>query len=1179
MLNRIINLLCVLTILAGITTSCVDDLLYEDSVIGDGEAQLAITMDFHPLTAAINSPSRAAGTQGTPGDAISNIRSLTLFVYNEEGMLQDIITQSEMSDLTIKDRTDEGANTSMPNDAGGSAVQAEERTARATFTIKRYPFGKYYFYAVANIDGLEDNKETRDKFAMVNSLREFEAKWNEDDIAANDQMFGYVTYNDNDDKTSVGYDAPLLSIAQKHMELHSWLKRCASKVTVVYDGKGLHEGIYVYIKNVQIRDIPLYCKIGAPNSPQTNSADSMLNRGGMIEYNSAGILPEGETQGSMSTDWLEITKGGGLKGAVEVVDGDTITHSEYQPALYFYENMQGNYADASNKKYYDKRQQWSDVGYMPTEGEYDYKDNIKYGTYIEVEAYYISENSASISSGNIIYRYMLGQNDTYDYNATRNHHYKLTLGFKGYANQPDWHIEYIEPEETIYVDPTYHVSYSYNTKALFPIRFIGTPKSVSVEIVENNWAPYDSGNPDSVPRAEIPDLASDYPFKWNRAVYINEGKKNVTNALSYPGYNKIGTAGYYYGLQKPFNTSGTAQTEYTDPRAPKYVTPIWAGFLALQVPGNTPENIPSVLFPDDGYDTGYSKMYDYFYGKGNGNTLPQNYREFSASDFTFTGWQAGSTQTRTVGTGNNACEISKAADGSITMNLPMWTRPKTLYGISGFTGNNPYDCYQRKAVVKITVKFANSTVTKYMPVFQVRRMVNPKALWRNWRDNQNFHVTLLQREDPNAKEFSWYPSNGMWRAYIKTVSPGAEGFIYLTGGVGKDATGAVYGNTGTVVDFYINFAGTTKADQSNCAIIEVEYHGLTCKHSIFVRQGYKEPLQVGSGKAKWSSFCLYKVNGTPPAFGTQWDDSEAGYIPAELTVNPLSFGSFFKRGNYNAIMASNNVKYGVNVLLPRTATLLMGDGSYKTWENIEGYPISDSYGGWKFTAFPNGSPQKDFRWGRFSVDVSVGGATEHRHYKVPSYQDYLDLRNSCEYGIGVMYGDGSRNPAMTVDQAYGFEDFSNNGYDEGSSALDPELAMRGMRGFIIYDSKTANQIFFPLGARGAGRRTIAGSDLSATSYNYFGMQRYSNVMAPLDGAQNSLRPIPYNIEASPGAMFWMETCPGSVGAWDLNYFDLNFTSYSFPVGFTPDYGSRAFNITHGGDALPIKLVLDESHPH
>ena len=38
---------------------------------------------------------------------------------------------------------------------------------------------------------------------------------------------------------------------------------------------------------------------------------------------------------------------------------------------------------------------------------------------------------------------MLGQNVTTDYDAKRNCHYKLTLYFNGFADEPDWRIDYV----------------------------------------------------------------------------------------------------------------------------------------------------------------------------------------------------------------------------------------------------------------------------------------------------------------------------------------------------------------------------------------------------------------------------------------------------------------------------------------------------------------------------------------------------------------------------------------------------------------------------------------------------------------------------------------------------------------------------------------------------------------
>ncbi len=122
-------------------------------------------------------------------------------------------------------------------------------------------------------------------------------------------------------------------------------------------------------------------------------------------------------------------------------------HGENVNALYFYENMQGKGEDGTPT---DKRQQVNDehknsgvVSYPSGVDPSDiaWKDAKKYGSYIEVKAYYNSNNSTE-KQGEITYRFMLGKDTHLDYNAERNYHYKLTLMFKGWANDVDWHIDY-----------------------------------------------------------------------------------------------------------------------------------------------------------------------------------------------------------------------------------------------------------------------------------------------------------------------------------------------------------------------------------------------------------------------------------------------------------------------------------------------------------------------------------------------------------------------------------------------------------------------------------------------------------------------------------------------------------------------------------------------------------------
>lgn len=68
------------------------------------------------------------------------------------------------------------------------------------------------------------------------------------------------------------------------------------------------------------------------------------------------------------------------------------------------------------------------------------KDEVELGTYIEVEAYYDSRAKGNEGKGKIFYRFMLGKDTEFDYDAERNHHYKLTMNFLGNANDVDWHI-------------------------------------------------------------------------------------------------------------------------------------------------------------------------------------------------------------------------------------------------------------------------------------------------------------------------------------------------------------------------------------------------------------------------------------------------------------------------------------------------------------------------------------------------------------------------------------------------------------------------------------------------------------------------------------------------------------------------------------------------------------------
>ena len=188
--------------------------------------------------------------------------------------------------------------------------------------------------------------------------------------------------------------------------------------------------------------------------------------------------------------------------------------------------------------------------------------------------------------------------------------------------------------------------------------------------------------------------------------------------------------------------------------------------------------------------------------------------------------------------------------------------------------------------------------------------------------------------------------------------------------------------------------------------------------------------------------------------------------------------------------------------------------------------------------------------------VQGTGGTEDRKYRVPTYDDFQELLIGADIGVGVLYADGASEPQTSTRDAYGFFDATNT---IRSSSL-------GMRGFFAYNSTTAKQVFFPIGTIGMGRRTM--QSLQTPWVNWAGTLRYSAVTTVLDQANNvnnQFRPIPFNMPAVPGAIYWMaREGTGGYPGWDMNYFDLNFNAYDYAMSIGP-----------GGDAVPIKLVLDE----
>ena len=452
-----------LLVLVFSVASCVDDWFERPESVGEGKSTVSVTVDFRPMASGLTQSTRAAG------DAIKEIETLYVLLYDESGSLVENQSRQILDyEITDEKRVDTDADNN---------VSAETRTPRATFKLKEIPFGRYYIYAVANIPDLLIKYS--DYIKTKEGLKRIPLTWHNvsGEVGKNSQMLGYFTST----KKEQPENEPL-TINRPSIYLHSWMRRAASKLTIVYDGSRLKEGVFVYLKSVRIKDIPSQCYLGKDNKV------------GAEGYGLSKTLLDGEEikyyKGNLPTDYdheyngPRITRGNPHYGS----------HHEDSVAVYFYENIQG---EGKDKRQDADGKDGLDAPGMPGAPGYKLKDDKPYGTYVEVDAYYVSINSERIGNGPIKYRFMLGQDIFKDYNAKRNCHYKLTLGFKNFANDVDWYIEYVEPEPGVVTPEPYFISYLYNHSMMYPIK-VNTGgleiEYIKAEIMDNRWAPYNAND-------------------------------------------------------------------------------------------------------------------------------------------------------------------------------------------------------------------------------------------------------------------------------------------------------------------------------------------------------------------------------------------------------------------------------------------------------------------------------------------------------------------------------------------------------------------------------------------------------------------------------------------------------------------------------------------------------------
>lgn len=941
-------------------------------------------------------------------------------------------------------------------DADRPQSTTEESTQHAEFSCK-IPYGTYRIYAAANMGDLSADAALAEQLEKESSFRAIVLEW-DDRTGNNAQMSGYFT---PDDTGGTRGEAPLLTINAPQQSLHAWIRRAVSKVTVSFDTTNLNENVYIHIRSAHIHNIPRTCTLLDSND-QTRIADPATD----VWFASDTIY---YGAGEDFNLWPRLTKGGNPLGGTEA--SKQALHANDAQSLFFFENMQGEgklkWQDTSGK---NESVTFPDGNDPDDEG---YRDGKPCGTYIEVEGYYISNTAENPGKGEIRYRFMLGKDTERDYNAERNYHYKLVMRFQGNANDVDWHIDYNE-EEGIYAPNPYYISYLYDHEMMLPLKIKGIPTGkLTAEIIENNWGPHDVGAGDN--------------FEYYKGeVYTLSGAPEQTDQ------------------------------KLADLDHPKLKDGPWNGFLSLIETSNY--NI--------GYDQPFWKGYNYFYWKQKdfgtgadgqsledyGNNLllpnekglsPRGYREYDVS-------RSGPVDGN--GDGDYIVSVDRAA-GKTVVQIPFYTRALLLSDKTGFSGNNPYFSYMRSAKVRFTVQLeGHSELTvDTVTIYQVRRIINPKGIYRSHDNDKKFDVVLTRRMGESASKFSAFPSEGPWDAVVEV---GGD-WIKLNGVLNNH----VKGSTGKEIRFTYQPAGTIGENETRCGIILVRYHNYTCYHRIFVRQGYA-PAQI-AGPARWHCFNL------------RYRDTE--------TASPCEEGSLFRFGNIDQpIDASENRfdNFTNRATYPfRLAPL--SSGKTGTW-----IPV---YGQTQITNLKSGSA------GFSDQPQTIGG----KECRVAEYDDFNALKTGCQYAFGILYGDEATETALDVEHAYGYAHYNES--NEG----------KGMRGCFVYNPKGSinsggegANIFFPVGVAGYGRRKNCAQEGGKR-----GVLRYANRGALYTSSDIHYRPMFYTIYTNFGAIYWLNKASNNNVAWDINVSTYDFNTFNNNAFLVSDYKAG-----DESDACFVRLV-------
>ena len=1153
MRQKFIYILLLLTVLA--STACQDDFRPQTNGYVEGTAHLKVSLTYD-LENEIELGSRAnlEYSGGEPGNAIGNISQLAMLVYDADGDLVDRYNilgyGSVHSDVTNVNHTNTSDNTQTPGDNGSG----DKSLGKVEYNLKLQS-GRYYIYAVANMPDLDDYAEA---YKTRAGLKGIKRTWSST-LADNSEMFG--VYSPKPDRQAD--DESTITVSASDTQLHSWVRRLASKVTVSFDGSDLYDNVVVYIEDIALRDIPSTCTLGDTNTPGRDAAGNELDRSLIYSASYADrLIRNGQrfTVQTLPADLNSVNvishihvcnKGHKYLGRGDDSDPDGIVtadpdiiHSNAARALFFYENAQG---EGKSKK---QSNDGISIDYPSPDSTVTgsgWKDDKPWGTFVEVTGHYkCTTPDGHVGSGPIVYRFMLGQDNDTDYNAFRNTHYQLTLQLKGYGNDYDWHIDYKE-ERGVHVSSPLYISYLYNKSMVTPVKIAGelAEPYIKVEVLE-------PGDPNSA------DLRYWAPWGDNTPGFPDpRGHQDPES----------GDHNYFYQGYVPMNGPWISFLGLRQSHILRITDPAYDGASSIKYPATDPKGVIKQHWTtNEEGERKYRILLD-----DESSDRPQTFA-------------AGSDGYSKAGEGDYVVQISRRdpRNGNPLeriINLPLFTRPKEIVTSSGFSGNNVYDSYPRNARIKITawIKESDGSVKQYQQyvnVIQVRRVVNPKGVWRSMADNNPFRVRMMvRRADIAGSQFTLCETHGDWSA---EVFPGSDNIITLSSNPEGLAEGArpqvgvqrIQGASERAIDFNIHFTGA-----KGFAVIRVRYNNYTCEHDIFVRKGdWNDDVTLTNADGQSVTFASRNV-----------DHFTAGNTPV-LTQSPLDEGGLFRRGSYSAIKASNQFRPGFG----RPIGTVVKDGATITNNSVPYTTISAPT---PFEVYrPDGSEGTE-TWAGLkaasSATVKTWTINEASPYQIASMTDYYNLiptrSDQVDFGIkfayGVLYCDGATDTATDPEIAF---EYGGDGNRSASSN-------RGMQGAFVYQSdatKGFNHIFLPVGAQGSGRRKNAGGWRNndpegtlryASRSNFYGF--YSN-----DNPMNM--PLFLDLYRRPGALYWVRdwfsipdatTFPNPAtngadfifdirksSALDINYFTFGFEGYENAACVSED-GSDS-------DACLIRLV-------